>query len=123
MRFQMVHQNFNVANLETSMAFYEQAFGLREVRRITPKNGAFQIVYLGNETTDFVLELTCLKDHPQKYDLGECEFHLAFATEDMDAAHEKHEKMCCICLDNPEMGIYFVEDPDGYWLEVVPSKQ
>ena len=48
MKFQMVHQNFNVANLETSMAFYEQAFGLREVRRITPKNGAFQIVYLGN---------------------------------------------------------------------------
>ena len=123
MKFQMVHQNFNVSDLEKSMAFYESAFGLKEVSRITPKDGAFQIVYVGNETTDFVLELTYLKDHPQKYDLGEGEFHLAFATDDMQAAHAKHEEMGCICLENPQMGIYFVEDPDGYWLEIVPTEK
>ena len=116
MKFQMVHQNFNVSDLEKSI-------GLKEVSRITPKDGAFQIVYVGNETTDFILELTCLKDHPQKYDLGEGEFHLAFATDDMQAAHAKHEEMGCICLENPQMGIYFVEDPDGYWLEIVPAEK
>ena len=38
------------------------------------------------------------------------------------AAHAKHEAMCCICFDNKEMGVYFIEDPDGYWMEVVPVR-
>ena len=52
---------------------------------------------------------TWLKDHPHPYNLGECEFHLAFQAEDYEAAHKKHK----------EMGIYFIVDPDGYWLEIV----
>ena len=35
----------------------------------------------------------------------------------MDAAHAKHAAMGCICFENPGMGIYFIEDPDGYWIE------
>lgn len=34
----------------------------------------------------------------------------------------KHEEMGCICFENPAMGIYFINDPDGYWLEIVPEK-
>jgi lactoylglutathione lyase len=30
--------------------------------------------------------------------------------------------MGCICFENEEMGIYFIEDPDGYWLEVIPDR-
>ena len=67
--------------------------------------------------------LTWLEGHPQAYDLGECEFHLAFEAEDYDAAHKLHEEMGCICYENPAMGIYFITDPDGYWLEVVPAKK
>ena len=121
MNFKMVHENYNVADLEVSLAFYEKALGLKEKRRI---NGdGFIIVYVGNETTDFELELTWLKDHPEKYDLGECEFHLAFRTDDYEAAHKLHEEMGCICYENPAMGIYFIMDPDGYWLEIVPSRK
>jgi hypothetical protein len=40
----------------------------------------------------------------------------------MKAAHELHEKMGVICYENPDMGIYFINDPDGYWIEIVPSK-
>ena len=76
-----------------------------------------------DSTGSFELELTWLKDHPQKYDLGECEFHLAFRTDDYAAAHAKHEAMGCICFENPAMGIYFIEDPDGYWLEIVPERK
>ena len=61
MKFKMVHENYNVANLETSMAFYEKALGLREVRRIT--GNGFIIVYLGNDETDFQLELTWLEEN------------------------------------------------------------
>lgn len=123
MTFTMVHENYNVSDLDASIAFYNKALGLREVRRKTAADGSFIIVYLANENASFELELTWLRDHPQRYDLGECEFHLAFRTDDMDAAHALHEQMGCICYENPSMGIYFITDPDGYWLEIVPTRK
>lgn len=122
MKFKMIHENYNVTDLEKSLAFYDEAFGLKEVRRKTASDGSFIIVYVANEESTFELELTWLAEKKGKYDLGECEFHLAFETDDYEAAHAKHEQMGCICYENPAMGIYFVEDPDGYWLEVVPTK-
>ena len=116
MKFKMVHENYNVADLDKAMRFYEEALGLKELRRKTSDEHI--IVYMGNDESDFELELTWLKDHPQKYDIGEEEFHLAFRTDDFEAAHKKHEEMGCICMENPRMGIYFIMDPDGYWLEI-----
>lgn len=123
MKFTMIHENYNVADLQRSLAFYEKALGLTEKRRKTAPDGSFIIVYVGNEESDFELELTWLKDHPQNYNLGECEFHLAFRTDDFEAAHKKHEEMGCICFENHAMGIYFIQDPDGYWLEIVPPRK
>ncbi len=120
MKFKMVHENYNVADLDKAMRFYEEALGLKELRRKTSDEHI--IVYMGNDESDFELELTWLKDHPQKYDIGEEEFHLAFRTDDFEAAHKKHEEMGCICMENPKMGIYFIMDPDGYWLEIVPTR-
>jgi len=120
MKFKMIHNNINVSNLEKSIAFYEKALGLKEVRRI---NGdGFTIVYLGDEMGSHLLELTVLDNHPQKYDLGENEFHLAFETDDFEKALAHHKAMDCVCYENPQMGIYFIADPDGYWLEVLPKK-
>ncbi|HNX14847.1 MAG TPA: VOC family protein [Oscillospiraceae bacterium] len=121
MKFKMVHENYNVRDLNTSLAFYEKALGLTEIRRMTTDN--FTIVYIGNKESKFELELTWLKDHPQKYELGESEFHLAFNVDDFEAAHKLHEEMGCICFENTEIGLYFIEDPDGYWLEILPSKK
>ena len=123
MKFKMIHENYNVRDLECSLAFYEQALGLKEKRRNTAKDGSFIIVYLGNEESEFELELTWLRDHPEPYDIGEEEFHLAFRTDDFEAAHKLHEQMGCICYENPAMGIYFINDPDGYWLEVLPARK
>ena len=122
MKFKMIHENYNVHDLDISLKFYKEALGLEEIRRITAEDGSFIIVYVGNEESTFELELTWLRDMDRPYDLGDCEFHLAFSTEDIDAAHKKHEEMGCICFENKNMGIYFIEDPDGYWLEVVPAK-
>ncbi len=122
MKFKMIHENYNVADLDRSLAFYEKALGLKELRRKTAADGSFIIVYIGNETSDFELELTWLKDHPQPYDIGEEEFHLAFLTDDFEAAHKLHEEMGCICFENHAMGIYFIQDPDGYWLEIIPPR-
>ena len=122
MKFRMIHENFNVSDLNNSLAFYEKALGLTERRRKTAQDGSFIIVFVGNDETDFELELTWLAEHPQKYDLGEEEFHLAFRVDDFDAAHALHEEMGCIAFENPDMGIYFITDPDGYWLEIIPTR-
>ena len=122
MKFKMIHENFNVSDLETSLAFYDAALGLKELRRKTAGDGSYIIVYLGNDETDFELELTWLAEHPQKYDLGEEEFHLAFHVDDFDAVHKLHEEMGCIAFENHDMGIYFITDPDGYWIEIIPER-
>lgn len=116
------HFNFNVTDLSRSIQFYRDALGLKEVSRIEAEDGSFLLVFLGDGETDFRLELTWLRDHPQKYDLGECEFHLALAAEDYAAAHEKHAGMGCICFENPALGVYFISDPDGYWIEIIPAR-
>lgn len=123
MEFRFDHNNFNVLDLEKSLAFYEEALGLRETGRIDGPDGAFIIVYLGDGASKHRLELTWLRDRKEPYNLGDNEFHLAFTTPDMDAAHALHEKMGCICYENPAMGIYFIHDPDNYWLEIVPEKK
>ena len=123
MQFKMVHENYNVFDLQKSLSFYKEALGLTEVRRKEAEDGSYIIVYVGNETTDFVLELTWMKEMDRPYNLGDCEFHLAFETEDFDSAYAKHKEMGCICYENPSMGVYFIEDPDGYWLEIVPTRK
>lgn len=120
MAFKFNHFNFNVLDLEKSLDFYKKALGFFEARR---KEGAnFTLVYLTDGETPFMLELTYMFDRKEPYDLGECEFHLAVTVKDFDAAHKLHSEMGCVCYENPEMGIYFIEDPDGYWIEIVPEK-
>lgn len=122
MTFAFNHFNFNVLDLKRSLKFYDEALGLKVVREKRAADGSFIIDFLGDGATGFQLELTYMTERTEPYDLGEQEYHLAFVTDDMAAAHEKHEKMGCICFENPAMGIYFIEDPDGYWIEIVPKR-
>ena len=123
MKFQFAHNNFNVLNLEKSLAFYREALGLEEVRRREAADGSFILVFLGDGVTPHQLELTWMKDRHEPYNLGDNEFHLAFRVDDFDAAHRMQEKMGCICFENKKMGIYFINDPDDYWLEIIPGKR
>ena len=43
-------------------------------------------------------------------------------TDDFDAAFKYHKEMGCVCFENPDMGIYFISDPDGYWIEIIPAE-
>lgn len=122
MKFTFAHNNFNVLDLEKSLKFYEEALGLKEERRKTAEDDSFILVYLTDGQTPHLLELTWLRGRTEPYNLGENEFHLAFVTEDYEGAHKKHQEMGCIVYENPQMGIYFIADPDNYWLEILPKK-
>ena len=115
-------RHFNVLDLEKSLAFYKEALNLEPVREKNASDGSFKLVYLGDGVTDFTLELTWLRDRTEPYDLGEQEFHLAFVTDRFDALLARHRAMGCVCFENPDMGVYFIEDPDGYWIELVPER-
>jgi lactoylglutathione lyase len=123
MKFTFSHNSFNVLDLEKSLSFYREALGLEETRRKEAADGSFTLVFLGDGTTQHNLELTWLRDRKEKYNLGDNEIHLAFTVPDYAAAHELHKKMGCICFENEAMGLYFIEDPDGYWLEILPEKR
>ncbi len=117
MGFAFNHFNFNVKDLQKSLDFYREALGLFPVRESDRPD--FTIVFLGDGKTGFRLELTYLKNRGEAYDLGELEYHLAMTADNFEEARALHEKMGCICFENPDMGIYFIEDPDGYWIEIV----
>lgn len=123
MNFRFAHNNLNVRSLDQSLAFYKQALGLTEVRRKNAEDGAFTIVFLSDGVSAHQLELTWLRDWERAYNLGDNEFHLALQVDDFAAAHAKHKAMDCICYENKAMGIYFIADPDGYWIEIIPAKK
>ncbi len=118
------HFNINVTDLERSIAFYHRALGLQEINRKTDPEGRFVLVYLGDGEGTFRLELTWLRDHDGAYELGENESHLCLRVEgDYDAVREAHRAMGCIAFENKEMGLYFINDPDDYWIEILPVKR
>ena len=122
MKFEPYHSWITVLNLEKSLAFYQEALGLEIMRTKEAEDGSWKLVFLGHEGCGCQLELTWYADRKEPYDLGDNEIHVGFRTADFDAAHKKHEEMGCICFDNQDMGVYFIEDPDGYWMEVVPVR-
>ncbi|NLI89405.1 MAG: lactoylglutathione lyase [Epulopiscium sp.] len=121
MKFTFAHNNINVLDLEKSLKFYKENLGLEEVKRKNADDGSFILVYLGDGVTGHTLELTWLRDWEKPYNLGDNEFHLAFKVDDFDAAYDHHKKLDTICFENKEMGIYFISDPDGYWVEIIPG--
>lgn len=123
MKFTLAHNNLSVLDLEKSLAFYKKALGMEPISRNEAPDGSFIIVFLSDGESQHKLELTWLKDWEKPYDLGDNEIHLAFVADDYNAAYDLHKEMGCICYENKAMGIYFIEDPDGWWLEIVPGRR
>lgn len=123
MEFKFNHNNINVLDMEKSLKFYQEMLGLEPVKVKEAQDGSFKLVFLGDKSGSLHrLELTWLRDRSEPYNLGENEFHLAFTVDDYQAAYEFHKAAGVICYENPAMGIYFISDPDGYWLEIIPVR-
>jgi lactoylglutathione lyase len=122
MKFTLAHSEMHVFDLEKSLKFYEEALKLKEVDRYTADDGSFILVFLNDGVSPHLVELTWNKDRDKPYDLGENEIHLAFKVDDFEAAYEMHKEMGLIEYENKQMGVYFIVDPDGYWMEVMANK-
>jgi lactoylglutathione lyase len=122
MKFKFDHNCITVFDLQKSLSFYNDALGFKEVRRKNAPDGSFILIFLGDDSTNHQLELTWLRDRTTPYNLGDNEIHLAVKTDDYNAAHDHHKDMGCICYENPDMGLYFISDPDGYWTEILRIK-
>ncbi|MDR1781617.1 MAG: VOC family protein [Bacilli bacterium] len=124
MKFTYVHNNINVVNLDKSIAFYQKALNLKidEDSTINAEDGSFKIIYLKPQAGTNLIELTWLRDFDRPYNLGDNEFHMAFVVDDFEEAKKLHQEMNCIVYENHDMGIYFIADPDGYWIEILPTK-
>lgn len=122
MNFKFVHNNINVLDIEKSVKFYEEALGLKEVRRKEAEDGSFILVFMEDSLSEHQLELTWLRDRKEPYNLGDNEIHMAVRTDDYEGAYNKHKEMGCICYENVKMGLYFINDPDGYWTEILRMK-
>ena len=120
MKSRILHSNINVLDLERSLAFYEKALGLQAARRV--QRESYTLAFLSDGTSGHQIELTFIHDRKESYDLGDNESHIAFSVDDFEEAHKLHEDMGCICYENKDIGIYFIEDPDGYWLEIIPPR-
>jgi lactoylglutathione lyase len=114
-----------VIDEEKSRSFYKSAFGLNVADRLDFDN--FTLVYLRNSETDFELELTINKGRTEPYDLGDGYGHLAFSVDDLDAEHVRMKAQQLKIRDIVEFKregtmlarFFFVEDPDGYKIEVL----
>ncbi len=122
MNFRLRHTNLNVQDLDRAVTFYKEALGM-QVKRVNEKED-FTLTFMTDEAGLYDIELTWLKDHADRpYELGENETHICFSVDDYEAAHKLHKEMGVICYENEKMGLYFIEDPDGYWIEIIPENR
>lgn len=116
------HTCIHVLDLDRSATFYRDALGLTPVRSLDMPDRGWQLLFLGDSTTDFQLELCRETNRTEPYHLGDDTPHLALRAQDFDALKAKHRALGLI-FDELNGGIYFIKDPDGHILEILPPKQ
>jgi lactoylglutathione lyase len=120
-----IHMMVRVLDEARSLGFYKKAFGLDVADRLDFAD--FTLVYLSNPEAPFEIELTINKDRVEPYELGGGYGHIAFMVDDLDSEHRRFEaeglsprKIVEFNRDGKQIArFFFVEDPDGYKIEVL----
>jgi lactoylglutathione lyase len=107
--------------MERTAAFYEKALDLKVLRRKSSKT--MEIAFIGNEESSQQVEVIHEAGRTKPYDHGENSVHFALRTDDIDTAKRRHTEMGCIDHDVPEFGVYYIKDPDGYLIEIMPVRK
>jgi lactoylglutathione lyase len=120
-----IHSMIRVLDEARSVAFYDQAFGLKVADRLDFEN--FTLIYLSNSESGFELELTVNKDQTGAYSLGDGYGHFAVSVDDVEAEHARltaagFAPRKLVDFQNngvPVAKFFFIADPDGYQIEVL----
>jgi len=125
----LLHTMIRVGDLDRSIAFYTEVLGMRLLRRKDYPQGKFTLAFVGygEEANNAVIELTYNwgVDH---YDLGSGFGHLAIGVDDVYRAAEEIRNRGGKILREPgpmsagTTVIAFVEDPDGYAIELIGAR-
>ncbi len=125
--FRMLHTMLRVKNIDKSIAFYTEHLGMRLLRKNDYTEGRFTLAFVGygNEASNTVLELTYNWDQEEPYELGTGYGHIALGVPDIYRTCEKL-KAAGVSIPRPagpmrhsSTLIAFIEDPDGYKIELV----
>lgn len=131
----LLHTMLRVGDLEKSLAFYTDILGMHIFRKEDYPQGRFTLVFIGyqGEESASVVELTHNWD-TNHYEIGSAYGHIAIATEDIYATCDALETAGVKFLKKPGPMMYspansgetdviaFIEDPDGYRIEVIQKK-
>tara|TARA_Y100000034_G_C6634741_1_gene277258 strand:+ start:111 stop:506 length:396 start_codon:yes stop_codon:yes gene_type:complete len=125
----MIHSMLRVFDAKKSIEFYQTVFDFRVKRQINFDD--FDLIYLGNDETDFELELTANHGQKEVYELGNGYGHLALAAENIEDLHARAEAAGYSPKDVKSFyngddlvaKFFFVKDPDGYDIEVIERSE
>jgi len=126
----ILHTMLRVGNLERSLAFYTEVLGMRLLRRTDYPEGRFTLAFVGygDESAEAVIELT-YNYGVEKYDLGGAFGHVAIEVDDAyamcDAIRQRGGKVAREAgpMKHGATVIAFIEDPDGYKIELIQRKR
>ena len=122
MKYSFAHMGINVLDLDRSIAFYDRAFGFKEVFRMHPKSNLDMVLcFLSDGHNGTMITLVWIGDRKTPYELGENNVHIGLVTDDFEASYRKHKEMGIVCIEEFQKSIYYVEDPDGYEIAIVPA--
>ena len=117
-----IHYCIHVLDRDASIEFYREALGLEVVRVMEAEDKTWSNTYMATKAGEFEIELTWNKGRVEPYENGGKDLHIAFEVEDYEESLRHHEQMGCVEKVNDVMGIYFINDPDGIRIEIVPEK-
>ena len=123
-----LHTMVRVLDEARSVSFYRTAFALEVADRFD--FDTFTLIYLSNPETEFEVELTVNKGRTEPYVLGDGYGHLAVSVADLDAERERLVAAGLAPKDivdfapggKPLARFFFIEDPDGYKIEVLQRR-
>jgi lactoylglutathione lyase len=125
----LLHTMLRVGDLQRSIDFYTHVLGMKLLRRKDYPDGRFTLAFVGygDESENTVIELTYNWD-TDRYDLGSGYGHIAIEVDDVyEAVEELRNRGGKVIRNAGPMNagstiIAFVEDPDGYPIELIGRK-